>query len=75
MTSQISKFVDSPKTQKSEYLDNETFFLQIKRLIPYKLRTKLFHHDERLYLFGTSVMRSDDFTLPAPIPDERRKLT
>ena len=33
MTSQILKFVDFPKTQKSRYLENETlFFLQIKKI-------------------------------------------
>ena len=32
MTLQISKFVDSPKTQKSKYLENELFFLHIKKL-------------------------------------------
>ena len=34
MTSQILKFVDFTKTQKSRYLENETLvFLQIKKLI------------------------------------------
>ena len=33
MTSYILKFVGSPKTQKSKYLENETLFLfQIKKL-------------------------------------------
>ena len=32
MTSQILKSVDFTKTQKSRYLENETFFLQIKTL-------------------------------------------
>ena len=32
MTSQILKFVDSSKTQESKYLENETGFLQIKKL-------------------------------------------
>ena len=31
MTSQILKFVDFIKTQKSRYSENETFFLQIKK--------------------------------------------
>ena len=35
MTSQILKFVDFTKTQKSRYLENETFFLQIKKFINY----------------------------------------
>ena len=39
MTSQILKFVDFPKTQKSKYLKNETlFFLQIKKSINYTSR-------------------------------------
>ena len=34
MTSQILKFVDFTKTQKSRYLENETLFLfQIKKFI------------------------------------------
>ena len=34
MTSQIWKFVDLTKTQKSRYLENETlFYLQIKKII------------------------------------------
>ena len=40
MTSQILKFVDFTKMQKSRYLENETFFLQIKK-INYKSRTTL----------------------------------
>ena len=32
MTSQILKSVDFTKTQKSRYLENETFFLQIKKI-------------------------------------------
>ena len=35
MTSQILKFVDFTKTQKSRYLKNETFFLHIKKIINY----------------------------------------
>ena len=31
MMSQILKFVDFTKTQKSRYLENKTFFLQIKK--------------------------------------------
>ena len=33
MTAQILKSVDFTKTQKSRYLENETFFLQMKNLI------------------------------------------
>ena len=34
MTSQILKFVDFTKTQKSRYLENETlFFIQIKKFM------------------------------------------
>ena len=32
MMSQILKFVDFTKTQKSRYLKNQTFFLQIKKI-------------------------------------------
>ena len=32
MTSQILKFADFRKTQKSRYLENETFFLQTKKI-------------------------------------------
>ena len=41
MTSQISTFVDFTKTQKSRYLENETFFLQIKKFINYTSRATL----------------------------------
>ena len=42
MTSQILKFVDFTKTQKSRYLEKETlFFLQIKELINYTSRAIL----------------------------------
>ena len=42
MTSQILKFVDFTKIQqKFRYLDNETFFLQIKRMINYSSRATL----------------------------------
>ena len=35
MTSQILKSVDFTKAKKSRYLKNETFFLQIKKIINY----------------------------------------
>ena len=38
MTSQISTFVDFTKTQKSRYLEKETFSLQIKKFINYTPR-------------------------------------
>ena len=42
MTSQILKFVDFTKTQKSRYLENKTLvFLQIKKLINYTSRATL----------------------------------
>ena len=42
-TSQILKFADFTKTQKSRYLDNERFFLQIKKLIKnHKKNCKIF---------------------------------
>ena len=36
MTSRVWKSVDFTKTQKSRYLKNKTFFLQIKKIISYK---------------------------------------
>ena len=42
MTSQILKFADSWKTQKSKYLENEMqFFPVVKRFINYTLRAIL----------------------------------
>ena len=41
MTSQILRFVHFTKAQKSIYLDDETFFLQIKKFINYTLRATL----------------------------------
>ena len=41
MTSQILKSLDFTKTQKSRYLENKTFFLQIKKFINYTLRATL----------------------------------
>ena len=41
MTSQVLQFVDFTKTQKSKYLENETFFLQIKKFINYTSRATL----------------------------------
>ena len=38
MTSQILKSMDFTKTQNSRYLKNETFFLQIKKIINYTSR-------------------------------------
>ena len=35
MMSQTLLFMDITKTQKSKYLENETFFLQIKKIINY----------------------------------------
>ena len=35
MTSQFLKFVDSPKTQKSKYPENEIFFSSYKKFIHY----------------------------------------
>ena len=40
-TSQILKYVDFTKTQKSRYLENETFFLQIKKFLSYISRANL----------------------------------
>ena len=41
MTSQILKSAGFTKTQKSRYLENETFFLQIKKFINYTSRVTL----------------------------------
>ena len=41
MTSQILKSVNFTKTQKSIYLKNETFFLQIKKIIVCTSRVSL----------------------------------
>ena len=40
MTSQILKFAGFTKTQKSRYLKNETFFLQIKKFINYTSKNR-----------------------------------
>ena len=40
MTPQILQFADFAKTQKPKYLENETFFLQIKKFINYTSRAK-----------------------------------
>ena len=41
MTSQILKSVEFTKTQKSRYLENETFFLEIKKFMNYTSRATL----------------------------------
>ena len=41
MTSQILKCVDFTETQKSSYLEKETFFLQIKKFIHYTSKATL----------------------------------
>ena len=41
MTSQILKFVDFTKTEKSRYPENGTFFLQVKKFINYTSRSTL----------------------------------
>ena len=41
LVSYISKFVDFTKAQKSQYLENETFFFQIKYLIHHTSNTTL----------------------------------
>ena len=41
MMPQILESVDFTKIQKFKYLENETFFLQIKQLINYTLRATL----------------------------------
>ena len=41
MTSQKLKSMDFTKTQKSRYLENKTFFLQIKKFINYTSKATL----------------------------------
>ena len=41
MTSQILKSAGFKKTQKSQYLENETFFLQTKKFINYTANAAL----------------------------------
>ena len=41
MASWILKSVDFTKTQKSQYLENATFFLQIKKFTNFTLRATL----------------------------------
>ena len=41
MMSHILKFVDFTKTQKSRYLEDETFFLQIKKFVNYTSKATL----------------------------------
>ena len=41
VTSQILKFVDFTKTQNSRYLESETFFLQMKKIVNYTSRAAL----------------------------------
>ena len=41
MTSQILQFLDFIKTQKSRYLENGTFLLQIKKIINCIVRATL----------------------------------
>ena len=41
VTSQILKSVKFTKTQKSRYIENETFFLQIKKFINYSSKSTL----------------------------------
>ena len=48
MTSQILKFLNFRKTQKSRYLENETLFsLQIKKLINYTSRATLWQKKKK----------------------------
>ena len=41
VTSQILKFVDFTKTQNSRYLESETFFIQMKKIVNYTSRAAL----------------------------------
>ena len=53
MMSQILKSVDFTKTQKSRYLENKTFFLQIKKILLITLQGLLF--DENSFVLGESL--------------------
>ena len=52
MTSQILKFVDFTKTPKSRYLENKTFFLQIKKIINQTSQTTL---RQKYYCSGSKL--------------------
>ena len=58
MTSQILKSAGFTKTQKSRYLENKTFFLQIKKFINYTSRTS----------FGNSFVAELTFESPQNKP-------
>ena len=58
MTSKILQFVDLTTTQKSKYLKNKTFFLQIKKFINYTSRTS----------FGNSFVAELTFESPQNKP-------
>ena len=56
MTSQILKFLNFRKTQKSRYLENETlFFLQIKKLINYTSRATLWQKKKKYFCSGGNL--------------------
>ena len=72
MTSQILKFVDSTKAQKSRYLENKTFFLlQIKKFINYTSRATLLQKivlQQRLPLKKASKQVSNHQNIPTYFP-------
>ena len=60
MASQILKSVNFTKTQKSRYLENDIFFLQIKKFIDYTSRATLWQKNNFVVevtfnLFRTSI--------------------
>ena len=73
MTSQISTFVNFTKTQKSKYLQKETFFLQIKIFITHQglhYGEKYFCSEGNLYIrliveakFGNDSLKLSPFLL------------
>ena len=63
MTSQILKSMDFLKTQKSGYLENETFFLQIKKFTNYTSRATLRQKNSSV-VEVTSMQKTQHFLDP-----------
>ena len=49
--SQILKFVDLRKTQKSRFLENETFFFRIKKIITHQV----LRYDKKQFSNGSNI--------------------
>ena len=50
MTSQILKIVNSPKTQKSKYLENEKLFFFLKYKNPFIIKRVLYYGYNKEYI-------------------------